>query len=55
MSLLTLLLALLLLGTWFVFTFALPAGLGVVHLLLAGGVVLLMRWWVMVEAKDSRT
>jgi hypothetical protein len=52
MPLLTLLLALLLLGTWFVFTFVLPAGLGVVHLLLAAGAVLLMRWWVVSEGRE---
>lgn len=30
---------------WATFTFVVPAGLGVVHVLLAVGVVLLMRWW----------
>jgi hypothetical protein len=31
---------------WFVFTFVMPAGLGIVHVLLALGAVLLIRWWV---------
>lgn len=38
--------ALLALLLWVMFTFVIPAGLGIVHVLLAVGVVLLMRWWV---------
>jgi hypothetical protein len=34
---------------WFLLTFAVPVGLGVVHLLLAAGVVLLIRWWALRE------
>jgi len=30
---------------WFVLTFVSPLGLGIIHLLLAIGVVLLIRWW----------
>lgn len=43
---LTLLAALACLVLWFVFTFVVPAGLGVVHVLLGAGSVLLVRWWV---------
>ena len=32
---------------WFVFTFVAPLGLGIIHLLLALGVVLLIRWWAL--------
>jgi hypothetical protein len=47
MAFLTLVAALTLLAVWVVLTFVLPAGLGVVHLLLAGGVVMVIRWWVL--------
>jgi hypothetical protein len=40
------------LALWFVFTFVVPAGLGVVHVLLGAGAVLLVRWWVV--RSDSR-
>ena len=33
------------LSVWFLTTFIIPVGLGIVHLLLAAGVVLLIRWW----------
>jgi hypothetical protein len=36
---------------WAVFTFVLPAGLGVVHLLLGVGVALLIRWWVLARSE----
>jgi hypothetical protein len=35
---------------WFLLTFAVPVGLGAVHLLLAAGVVLLIRWWALRKA-----
>jgi hypothetical protein len=44
---LTLPAALVCLAAWAVLTFVVPAGLGVVHLLLAAGVLLLMRWWAL--------
>ena len=34
---------------WFLATFLIPVGLGIVHLLLAAGVVLLVRWWALRE------
>ena len=33
------------LALWVLLGFVRPVGLGVVHLLLAAGVVLLIRWW----------
>lgn len=39
--------ALVLIVAWFVLTFLMPVGLGIVHLLLALGVVLFMRWWAL--------
>ncbi len=50
MARLTLAIGLVLIALWTVFTFVLPTGLGVVHLLLAAGVLLVMRWWVIREA-----
>lgn len=44
--------ALLALLLWVMFTFVIPAGLGIVHVLLAVGVVLLMRWWVDVGSRE---
>ena len=41
---------LILLLVWVVFTFITPAGLGIVHLLLAAGVLLFMRGWVALDA-----
>jgi hypothetical protein len=32
---------------WFAGTFVRPVGLGIIHLLLAIGVVLLIRWWAL--------
>lgn len=32
---------------WLVGTFAVPVGLGLIHILLAVGVVLLIRWWAL--------
>lgn len=46
---LLLLTALALIAAWILFTFVLPAGLGIVHLLLALGVALVIRWWVVRE------
>jgi hypothetical protein len=46
MTLLTLLAAIALLCLWVVFTFVIPAGLGIVHVLLGLGAALLVRWWV---------
>ena len=40
----TLLAALALLAAWIVLTFVTPLGVGAVHLLLAAGVTLLVRW-----------
>jgi hypothetical protein len=45
MELLTLVAAVVCLAIWVVFTFLMPAGLGVVHVLLGVGVFLLIRWW----------
>jgi hypothetical protein len=36
---------------WLVFTFVVPAGLGVVHALLGVGVALLVRWWVLAPSR----
>jgi hypothetical protein len=36
---------------WLVFTFVVPAGLGVVHALLGLGVALLVRWWVLARSR----
>jgi hypothetical protein len=43
----TLLAALVCLALWVVVTFLRPVGLGIVHLLLGAGAVLLVRWWAM--------
>ena len=32
---------------WLVLTFLVPVGLGIVHVLLAVGVLLLIRWWAL--------
>lgn len=37
------------LAVWFLATFLVPVGLGIVHLLLAAGVVLWIRWWALRE------
>ena len=40
---------------WFVLTFVIKTGLGLVHALLAAGVVLLIRWWALrYPAPDQR-
>ncbi|MEZ4586017.1 MAG: hypothetical protein R2909_06415 [Gemmatimonadales bacterium] len=45
--------AIIALVVWFATTFApFPLGLGITHVLLAAGVVLLIRWWAL---RDSRT
>jgi len=38
---------------WVVFTFVRPVGLGVVHLLLAIGAVLWVRWWALREPRQG--
>lgn len=37
--------AIIALAAWLVLTFIRPVGLGIIHILLAVGVVLLIRWW----------
>ena len=44
---LTLLGAIVALSVWLLTTFIIPVGLGIVHLLLAVGAVLLIRWWAL--------
>ena len=39
--------AILSLAVWFVATFVVPVGLGIIHVLLGVGVVLLIRWWAL--------
>lgn len=48
-----LLAALLCLGLWVVLTFILPAGLGIVHVLLGVGLALLVRWWVLASPERA--
>lgn len=36
---------------WVLFTFVTPAGLGIVHLLLAAGVLAIIRGWVEVDSR----
>ncbi len=48
-----LLAAVLLLAAWFVLTFVIPLGLGIVHLLLAVGLTLLIRWWALRDSPPS--
>ncbi|MBX3147420.1 MAG: hypothetical protein KF785_11700 [Gemmatimonadales bacterium] len=43
--------AVLALIVWFVLTFVTPVGIGLVHLLLTIGVVLLIRWWALRPAE----
>ena len=43
----TLLGAIVALGLWLLLTFAFPVGLGIVHALLALGILLLIRWWAL--------
>jgi hypothetical protein len=42
------------LGLWFLLTFARPVGLGIVHLLLGAGVVLLVRWWALTPVNTGK-
>lgn len=44
---LTLIGAILALAIWLLTTFVVPVGIGLVHALLAIGVVLLVRWWAL--------
>jgi hypothetical protein len=37
------------LALWLVTTFVVPVGLGIIHLLLAVGVLLLIRWWALLD------
>ncbi len=39
--------AVVLISTWLVLTFVVPVGLGIVHILLALGVVMFIRWWAL--------
>lgn len=43
------------LALWILLTFVRPVGLGVVHLLLAAGAVLLIRWYVLRGAKSVKS
>ena len=43
----TLIIAIACLVLWIVFGFVIPIGVGAVHLLLAVGTVLLVRWWAL--------
>lgn len=38
---------------WVVLTFIIPPGLWIVHVLLAAGVILLIRWWALRYANDK--
>ena len=38
---------------WFVLTVVSPVGLGLIHILLAAGVVLLIRWWALRPASPA--
>lgn len=39
------------LALWFVLTFVIKPAVGIVHILLAAGVVLLIRWWALRDAR----
>lgn len=43
--------AIIALAAWLILTFIRPVGLGLVHLLLAAGVALLVRWWALREPR----
>ena len=43
----TLAIAIVCLGAWIVLEFVVPIGIGAVHLLLAIGTLLLVRWWAL--------
>jgi hypothetical protein len=42
------------LALWVVLVFVQPVGLGVVHLLLAGGAALWIRWWALRPVRVDR-
>lgn len=46
---LTLVGAIVLLVAWIIFGFITPVGVGAIHLLLAAGVTLLVRWWALTQ------
>ena len=50
----SLIVSLLCLAVWTVLTFIRPVGLGIVHLLLALGAVLWVRWWGLKEVRGER-
>ena len=52
---LTLLASIVCIAAWIVLTFVRPVGLGVVHLLLGGGVVLWIRWWGLRDEKRQQS
>ena len=43
----TLIVALITLVLWIIFTFILPVGVAAIHLLLAASTTLLVRWWAL--------
>lgn len=43
------------LAIWVLAVFVRPVGLGVVHLLLAAGVVLFIRWWALNAKRQTST
>lgn len=43
----TLVMAIVSLVLWIVFGFVVPIGVGAIHLLLAVGTILLVRWWAL--------
>ncbi|MEO8450204.1 MAG: hypothetical protein ABI647_10465 [Gemmatimonadota bacterium] len=45
--------AILSLAIWLTATFIVPVGLGIVHVLLGLGVVLLIRWWALRDSKPA--
>lgn len=50
----SLLISLVCLALWTVFVFVRPIGLGIIHLLLAVGAVLWVRWWALREVSGKR-
>jgi hypothetical protein len=51
---LTLMIALASLAAWAVLVFVVPVTSGVVHLLLAVGATLLVRWWALRDSPSTR-
>jgi hypothetical protein len=47
------LLGLVLLVIWVLLTYVAPVGLGIVHLLLAAGVILVIRGWVSIDSTKA--